>query len=239
MPSSEDIISAYCPKCGDMRRAFVHGKREIEWHDDHLPIHGSETGYLLECCGCQELYFRKDSFFSEAGHFSYNPITHQEEYDPAIEVTYFPSIKKRPKPAALSKMQIQDRILDSILDELYVSLDNNLNLLAAIGIRTAFDRATELMGIDPNLRFNEKLSKLQDEGFIGETEKDILSSLIDAGNAAAHRGWKPSNDDLHLMLDIFEPFLERNLLTRHAFKSLHGKVPKRSKKKSDAPKKQT
>jgi Domain of unknown function (DUF4145) len=63
-------------------------------------------------------------------------------------------------------------------------------VLAAIGLRTAFDRASELLGIDPNKTFAGKLSQLVVDGHIGSTEKASLDVLTDAGGAAAHRGWK-------------------------------------------------
>ena len=54
-------------------------------------------------------------------------------------------------------------------------------------MRTAFDRASELLGVNPAKTFAEKLTDLVSRGHIGSSEKDTLDTLTDAGSAAAHR----------------------------------------------------
>ena len=58
---------------------------------------------------------------------------------------------------------------------------------AAIGARTAFDRATEKLGIEPSLTFAEKLEKAKSDGLVGTNERNALEVMISAGSAAAHR----------------------------------------------------
>ncbi|MBJ2153874.1 DUF4145 domain-containing protein [Paracoccus sp. IB05] len=111
------------------------------------------------------------------------------------------------------------------MTELYSGLDNGLSTLAGIGIRTCFDRATELVKVDTNLSFARKLDALFADGRIGSTEKDILVALIDAGSAAAHRGWSPSSGDLRTMMDVLEQFIHRTFFLRHESEQLRGRVP--------------
>lgn len=113
--------------------------------------------------------------------------------------------------------------------ELYSALDNSLMVLAGIGVRTSFDRVTELVGIDANLSFARKLEALLSNGRIGVTEKDILATLIDAGSAAAHRGWSPSSDDLHTMMDVLEQFVHRTFVLRDESENLKLRVPGRGR----------
>jgi hypothetical protein len=86
--------------------------------------------------------------------------------------------------------------LEDLLTSVYTALDNDLRVLAAIGLRTAFDRASELLSVDPEKTFADKLSQLMANGDIGSTEKESLDVLTDAGGAAAHRGWKPNPKQL-------------------------------------------
>ena len=42
-------------------------------------------------------------------------------------------------------------------------------------------------------------------------KKILWQGLVDAGSAAAHRGWKPSFEDLSTMMDVLEQFVHRTL----------------------------
>jgi hypothetical protein len=44
-----------------------------------------------------------------------------------------------------------DPDLGGLLTEMYAALNNDLRVLAAIGARTAFDRSSELLGVDASL----------------------------------------------------------------------------------------
>ena len=110
-------------------------------------------------------------------------------------------------------------------------MNNELHVLSAIGIRTAFDRASELLGVDPAKNFLEKLTELVHLGKIGSSEKDTLDALTDAGNAAAHRGWSPSQKELDTMMNIIEGFLHRTFILAAAAKSLKQNVPARPTRK--------
>jgi hypothetical protein len=48
-----------------------------------------------------------------------------------------------------------------MLDEAYAAFHNDLPVLAAIALRTAFDASTEILGIHPALGFEEKLDALE------------------------------------------------------------------------------
>jgi len=92
-----------------------------------------------------------------------------------------------------------------------------------------FDRASKGLGIDSRRRFAEKLSELEAKGIIGADEKSNLDILTDAGSAAAHRGWKPSQNELDTMMNIIEPFIHRNFILKPQAESLRNNVPKNVK----------
>ncbi|KAB1080191.1 DUF4145 domain-containing protein [Methylobacterium soli] len=102
--------------------------------------------------------------------------------------------------------------LDEALIELYGALNNDLYILAGIGIRTSFDVASNLLEIDSNLSFQKKLEELEKRGRIGPQDKARLNSLVEAGNASAHRDWKPSADDLNTMMDALEYFVHETFV---------------------------
>ena len=51
-----------------------------------------------------------------------------------------------------------------------------------------------------------------DASYISEMEKDILEAMTDAGSAAAHRGYAPSNKQLSSIMDILENYLHRSFI---------------------------
>lgn len=104
-------------------------------------------------------------------------------------------------------------------------MNADLPIPAAIATRTAFDRATELLQIDPAKAFDAKLNELICLGKISTDERDTLAVLIDAGSAAAHRGWKPKVTELDVLVSIIEAFLHRTFVLGEAAKSLKQNVP--------------
>jgi hypothetical protein len=110
--------------------------------------------------------------------------------------------------------------------------------LSGIGIRTSFDVAAELLGIDPAKSFEEKLDALVSGEHIGKVDRDRLETLVDAGSASAHRGWVPSADDLDTMMAILEHFVFEAFVAPARRKKLDAKavemkakVPARQKRK--------
>jgi hypothetical protein len=83
------------------------------------------------------------------------------------------------------------------------------------------------LGIVPSLTFAKKLEEAVSAGHVGAKEKDALAVLVDAGSAAAHRGWRPSHDDLTAMINALETFLQRVFLTNPKVGTIKGGVPPR------------
>ncbi|MER8582713.1 DUF4145 domain-containing protein, partial [Mesorhizobium sp. M1423] len=133
--------------------------------------------------------------------------------------------------------------LDQSLSELYGALDKDLKMLAAIGVRTSFDIAAEILGIDAGLPFQKKLDDMVTKKLIKDSEREHLDVLIDAGSASAHRGWKPSVDDLDVLMDTLEGFIYDSFVVPTRKKAaaakiakMKAKVPPRPKNAKAAPK---
>jgi hypothetical protein len=229
-------IKAICKNCGSNRWATVVGHHSKMEEDEDGYGFWEKTEYrILKCDGCDEVFFQTDSIFSEDfDHGDPHPVTgelQQQEYSHTIE--HWPPIDKtrRERPNWLDKLGAVDENLHSLYSSVYAALDRGIDVLAAIGVRTVFDRASELLSVDPAKRFDEKLTDLMAAGKIGADEKAILSILTDAGSAAAHRGWRPSQEQLDTMMAIIEGFLYRTFLLGADAKALRKKIPKRPKRK--------
>ncbi|HVK42617.1 MAG TPA: DUF4145 domain-containing protein [Phenylobacterium sp.] len=222
---SNETIKGECPECDATRNADVMATHHEPWSDDEAGISGGDTLNVLKCRGCETIYVQKESWFSEDISYRYNYRTNQDEPYIPTKVEYWPNSHKRKRPTWRVKIFLIDTRLAGLFEEIYSAYDAELNVLAAIGVRTTFDRASELLGVDPAKGFGEKLAELATNGKIGSSEQGILATVTDAGSAAAHRGWRPSKDELDVMLDVIESFISRNFVLEGAVQKLKNAVP--------------
>jgi hypothetical protein len=237
------VLKTYCSSCQGDRNCEVKGHYgKLDEHDE-APISWRTDWYVLECRGCEYVFVQTVATNSE--DYVYDVLPSGEEVREHIEtVETWPSRSKRPIPDWFNHSYIETDIkntgsLASALKELYGALDADLSVLASIGIRTSFDIASELLGIDPGLTFKEKLDALVTSNFIMEAEKESIKILVDAGSASAHRGWKPSPGDLEALMNSLEDFIYSTMVfpaqkrTREAkLSEMKNKVPTRAARKA-------
>ncbi|MBR1193257.1 DUF4145 domain-containing protein [Bradyrhizobium sp. AUGA SZCCT0160] len=211
----------FCPTCRREQNSEI-----IAHHSLRNFVSGDEGGYIqndhfiLKCGGCDTVFHRRDTAFSEV-------------WD-KVDKQYWPAQSKRDRPEWFGANIIAvDRLLYKLAGSVYTALDHDLTVLAATGMRTTFDRASELLGIDPDKPFTKKLDDLVTKGKIGVTERSNLNVLVDAGSAAAHRAWEPSIKELDTMMAILEHFLYRAFVIDEQVKAL--KVPPRPAKNKSIP----
>ena len=236
--AAPQLLKAECSQCGGMRNCDVRGAHEVRYEDEHT--WGRTTWRILQCRGCEHVFVQTNSIFSE----DYEP-TELEDGSTNETLKYWPALSKRKMPEWMSSSGITvGNIggLDPVLLELYTALDNDLHMLAGSGIRTAFDVASDLLGIDQGLTFGEKLDELVTMKLIGAVDKDRMAVLVDAGSAALHRGWRPTAEDLDAVMAVLEHFIfeafvapdRRRKLDEGAAK-VKTKVPPRKKRGESKP----
>lgn len=225
-----DRVKGNCPNCGPGRWALVVGHHTRK-DDDNSGIWYRVDHRLLKCPACDEIYHQTVEVYSE-DIFQID----ENEWDFNEKVRHWPEVPKlkRFKPDWIAKLGIKDTRLEELMDDVYRALNSNLSVFAVIGIRTVFDRAAELLGLDPAKTFAEKLIDLHEQGFIGETEKELLEIATDAGSAAAHRGWKPSDEELLFALNAVEAFLNRVFIQRDNAKVLKNAIPQKPARRKKA-----
>ncbi len=226
-PSSDDptlqTTEGHCPRCGPDRIAYILASERYEDEEELTSNSGGPSMtvtfmfdyLLLRCRGCNVPYFQRNSSDTEGWEYRSES---------------WPLPAKRKKPDWVHKLD--DQSLRDLLEEIYGALDANHRVLAAIGIRTALDQTMEPEGVDPTLPFKEKLNELQKKGVLAENDKQIFSKLIDAGSAAAHRDWKPAQEELTTLFEGMENYLQRVLVLKNTV----GKIdvpPKQKRPKKD------
>lgn len=225
------VVRAHCGRCNGIRNCDVKGTHSEKGEEGGGQYYWTVDWYLLVCRGCDFPFAQTVATDSENVHQYYDENNeYAQEY--IEDIRSWPAKSKRQKPDWFKHGRIeglsylQESSLNNALNELYLALDSDLLILSSIGIRTAFDAASEVLEIETGLSFERKLKALVEKGKIRESESDALKVLIEAGSAAAHRGWKPRPNQLDVQMDILEEFILNSMV-----------LPARQKKKEDEVKK--
>lgn len=167
------------------------------------------TYTLFICCGCESVTLRRQMMFSE-----------WESDEPEIE--FYPPQVSRQLPKWHDELPCE---IHELLSEIYTALHSNSRRLALMGVRTVIDMFV-LDKIGDVGTFRQKLQSLVDGGYLGSQQRDILNVALEAGNAAAHRGYKPSSEVLSHAIDVVESLLQSYALEKVS-NSVKAKIPSR------------
>lgn len=214
----------FCNSCLREMTHLVLSSVKRKGYADVSPDFGiswENTYEIFECQECNNTTFRIRHWNDEA-QWSHDKKDYHD--------SYYPPIVSRPKPIWFDKLDIKFK---EVLEEVYIALDANIRFLAAFGARTALDMLI-VDQIGDVGTFKEKLDKLESEGYMDSTEKELLYAVTEAGNAAAHRGFAPDEELLNSVIDILEslfdkfyikPDRDKDLLSKA--RNLIEKIPKR------------
>lgn len=230
---------AHCPLCDGERACIIHGEFDQPWVEDDGRNHmeGQIDHKLVQCAGCKKVFYYRSSWDDQDWDGDYHPVTGETIISYPRKIETYPTPKKKThKPDWVWSIGRVDPQLYRILDETYQAYESNSFILASVGLRTAFDRVTEHLKIDATLSLQEKVSKLLDDGFIGETEASTLRIVTDAGSAAAHRGWAPDPRAFKILIATLEQFIYRVIVTGKAALDLTGEIPTRPRRPKKQPK---
>lgn len=221
-------MKAHCPSCDRDTNCHVHGAVDQPWNQDdgEHSMNGQVDHKLLQCLGCDTVFYHRSSWDSEDWDHDYDPRTRET-------VTYYPTRTEtypKPEPSLdradwTTNLHKIDWPLHNIMGEMYKAADGNSYILASVGLRTALDRAMEILGIDPGHYLVDKLARLKERGFIRPSEHDTLSVVAEAGNAAAHQAWSPDRDEFAHLLVVLEQFIHRNIVVGQKALAVKNNIP--------------
>ncbi len=214
-PNEKDV-SGCCPSCGPDRFAQILASEDESWssHD----VHGGITYRILKCGGCRGLYIQTETWCSEDW----------PDEEPKLE--YWPKYSKFRPQDWFDEIHSVDKELYSLMEEVYKAAAHGLPVCAATAVRTAFDQAASKLKVDKGAGFSQKIDQLETKGHLSPVDKAVFLGLIDAGSAAAHRGWKPNEDELKTLIASLESFIHRAFVINPAVKKLKKRVPGRQKR---------
>lgn len=222
-------MKAHCPRCDGERNCSVHGAIDVpwDWTDGTHSTNGQEDHRLLMCLGCETVFYWRSSWHSEDWDGRIGADGTEEIYHPRTITIYPTPEKESGRPDWVWETLNIDPQLAAILEQTYDAYDTGSLILASVGLRTALDRTTEFLKIDPGLPLDSKVKRLLDSGFIGDTEANVLSIVANAGSAAAHRGWSPTVEEFRTLLTALEQFIVRTVVSGKSALDVADRIPPR------------
>lgn len=207
---STEPFKTHCYNCEDetnQTKLFEDqklGPREVVWRNEEGDDSQSMWEVVMEvwtvsrCLGCEKLNFK---------HRTVNgPIRENDQ------IFFFPRKPIRKPPQWIVKLPMRYAV---VFQEVYIALNEGLFMLTLTGIRTLLD-VFIVSKIGDAGTFKQKLTKLVEYGVITATKATVLGTAIDAGNASAHRAYRPEKETVFQVLDIVEHLLHSEIVDRHA-----------------------
>lgn len=218
----DKIERFFCNVCKGKTKHFIRG--EYNKHDDDEVFWYKQRMLIVECCGCENLELVKLTLFSEDVEYFDHPHTREPDSEGKWDEVIYPPVTYRNPPLWFD--DLPDNTLREISAEIYKSLQTGSYYLATFGSRTLIDRLI-ILTVGDKGNFPKGLQALQDDGMLSRHEREILNPVIDAGNAAAHRGWAPTKEQLAIILDTVEGLIHRLLVLPKMAEELEEAVPSR------------
>jgi hypothetical protein len=213
--SDLQVTRAPCRRCHRDTNHHVLSVRKVDSTaelDNGQELWFQDTYEMLQCGGCEVVCLRHTHVWSE---------------DPEPEVTYYPPPVSRAMPQWSHKLPYK---LNSLIGEIYTALHADSRRLALMGARTAIDIVL-LEQVGDKGTFEHKLLELEKQGIVGRRSREVLAAALDAGSAAAHRGYLPRKEHLASVMDIVENVLQTVYVLEDAAADLRKTTPQRQKRK--------
>jgi len=222
MARKANTTLANCNKCHGDRNHRVLYENTITGsrHDpEYYSFSGdnvkwADTYAVVQCQGCDTVSFKHTHWFEPSDNW---------------DITEYPPPSRRSLPEWHESLPDD---IQSLLSEVYHALAADSRRLALMGARALVDMLM-VSHVGDTGTFAKRLSALQNAGFIGERQQEVLRAALDAGSAAAHRGYRPSSSQLNAVMDIVENLLSATYHLRSLAKRLRDETPHRASGKED------
>jgi hypothetical protein len=198
--------------CAECRRDTLHNILFVKKRGRNLGPEFDEKYELLQCGGCDSVSMACSYLHSD---------------DP--EITYYPSATDRHLPSWELQLYCggaTDEVPTALMGEIYRAVSGRQHRLAAMGIRSFLEHVIAAKVGDHGC-FAKNLSKFHEAGYVSTIQHDTLAHLIEAGHAAVHRAFKPTEDELNAILDIIEGVVATIYIHKNQAEDLSKSVPPR------------
>lgn len=205
-----EVLWSHCNECGqETKHDVVH---RADGHRTHTQFYGDGDRHsvdvgsvwkVLQCRGCEEVTLRRVDWCSE-----------DDPMDGPSPATYFPPRVSRRTPAWARHNDLPPEYVE-LLEETYTALHADSRRLAMMGARALID-AVIRRNAGEQQNFKHGLDALAAKNLLSEQDRGIIEAAIDLGHASAHRGHKPTPENLNVAIDIVERLIHAEILAEQA-----------------------
>lgn len=114
----------------------------------------------------------------------------------------------------------------ALILEIDCALNNNLEALPTIGLRTLLE-IIMVEKIGDIGTFAKKVERFTEQGYVTSEMSETLSHVLDAGNASAHRAYFPSREDLITCVELVKHLMHGIYILKPRVKKVADNTPKR------------
>lgn len=193
MNTNNTEIDCYCPKCNQKTHHRIHGGAQNIYRDDEDSYYLESTFYVVKCMGCDNVSFLQVNDGDE-----YIRINDDGEMESAPEYITYPNHQGQINP--LSDWEIPP-VIRKIYNESISALNNNCDILAAIGFRTTVEAICNEKGLDSG-KLVTKINRLREKGVITKADCERLHQARFMGNDSTHEIVAPERSHLLLVLEV-------------------------------------
>jgi hypothetical protein len=141
-------------------------------------------------------------------------------------VTREPPRRWRRPPEWIEQLRDSASDVAALMDEVYLAANDSQPRLLSMGVRAVLDRMMIQIVGDVG-GFDQKLKRMRELGQLSDRHVDMLTTVIDAGSAAAHRGFNPPSELLQEMVTVIEVIIRDHFITGPMLDHLKRFVPPR------------
>jgi hypothetical protein len=120
----------------------------------------------------------------------------------------------------------KEEMIGHLLVEVYAAVRGKQYRLATMGIRSVLEQVI-IAKVGDHGKFYKNLEQFYDAGYISLMQRDALENSLEAGHAATHRSFSPTEQDLVILLNITEGILAAIYIHPEQSEFLSKRVPAR------------
>lgn len=198
---TEEFIHLKCSTCDNSTRHKILATNTSHWQDDEGYVDLYESHHLIQCQGCMNTTFLKETQFSEDWYV--DPRT-GEQFVPTERFQY-PELSKGRE--ALPESHLLPPKVKQIYDETHVALNSKMNIMVGFGVRAIVEAVCK----DKSISGRDLAAKINNLANLGHITTDgaiILHSLRFMGNVAVHEIKEHKTEELNAAVDVIDYLLK-------------------------------